>query len=362
MTAGPLIVLATDSSVPSGVGEHMLTLARALEARYQVALAFPARGDGTRFLRRSLQAGHETRAIHDRSAFSGWLRLRRPAILHVHAGIGWEGHQLVEAGRNAGVPVVRTEHLPYLLTDPDQKQQHDRAARLAHGLVAVSEAAAESYRAQGFSSIVTIRNGIDAPEARRARSETRASLDIAEDVPVVLTVARFTPQKGHGVLVQAMVQVAQRVPRALFILVGDGPDKAAIEALATTSVLENVLFLGRRPDVPDLLAAADLFVLPSLFEGLPLVVLEAMALELPVVATRVGGTVEALGSDHPFLVTAASPSLLAAAIVTALCDDDLRRAVGRKQRLRFEERFTASRMGLETAELYDELARRTGSL
>ena len=362
MTLAPLIVLATDSYVPSGVGEHMLTLARALETTHEVALAFPARGDGTRFLRRSLQAGCETRAIHHPSAFSGWLRSRRPAILHVHAGIGWEGHQLVEAGKNAGVPVVRTEHLPYLLTDPDQKLQHSRVARLTDGLVAVSEAAAETYRAEGFSNIITIRNGIDAPKARRARSETRASLAIAENVPVVLTVARFTAQKGHEILLHAMAEVAQSVPGALLLLVGDGPDQAAVEALAASLALQNVGFLGRRSDVPDLIAAADLFVLPSLFEGLPLVVLEAMALELPVVATRVGGTVEALGGEHPFLVTAARPSLLAAMIVTSLCDDGLRRTVGWQERQRFEERFTASRMGLETAEVYHELTKKVGLL
>ena len=146
---------------------------------------------------------------------------------------------------------------------------------------------------------------------------------------MVLTVARFTAQKGHGVLLQAM-RLHSAYHKPCFSWSAMGPTKQ-LSKLSHNSESENVSFWAA-PDVPDLLAAADLFVLPSLFEGLPLVVLEAMALALPVVATRIGGTVEALGSDHPFLVPAGEPSLLAAAIVAALSDDDLRRAVGRKQK------------------------------
>ncbi len=118
------------------------------------------------------------------------------------------------------------------------------------------------------------------------------------------------------------------------------------------SVKKFLTFLGERADVPDLLAAADLVVLPSLFEGLPLVVLEAMALALPVVATRIGGTIEALGQDHPFLAPPGDPSLMADAIVAALADQIGSRTVGIQARRRFEERFTAARMGREMATLY----------
>jgi len=356
MTNGPLIVLATDSAVPSGVGEHMLTLAGVLAPNYVVALAFPPDGDGPRFLARSLAAGFGTVTVDP--SFGGWLRAHRPAILHVHAGIGWEGHELVEAGRNLGITVVRTEHLPYLLTDPEQKARHRRAASLADTLILVSDAAAESYRAEGFTRMVTIHNGIQTPVARRGRDETRAGLAIADDAPVVITVARFTAQKCHDCLLRAAAEVSRQLPHVVFLLVGDGPERGAMEALAASLDLPNVAFLGERADVPDLLAAADLFVLPSLFEGLPLVVLEAMALSVPVVATRIGGTIEALGGDHPFQVTPRDPSALAHAIVSALADKAGSRAVGIQGRRRFEERFTAERMGRETAELYRAMTER----
>ena len=139
-----------------------------------MALVFPSNDCAARFIRRGIEAGFEIVALDD--DLTGWLKARRPAILHVHAGIGWEGHELVEAGWNAGIPIVRTEHLPYLLTDTKQKSRHRLAANLAETLVVVSDAAAESYRAEGFARIVTIRNGIEAPVARRARVEMRAAL------------------------------------------------------------------------------------------------------------------------------------------------------------------------------------------
>jgi glycosyltransferase involved in cell wall biosynthesis len=351
MTEDPhLIVLATDSAVPSGVGEHMLTLAGVLLPAHAVVLAFPPHGDGPRFLARAAKSGFEAIALGEH--FAGWLRTRHPAVLHVHAGIGWEGHELVEAGWNAGIPVVRTEHLPYLITDPEQKTRHRMAADLADRLVVVSDAAAASYRAEGFARIVTIRNGIDAPVARRARSETRAALRIADETRIIITVARFTAQKGYDSLLQAAAAVSHQLPHTVFLLVGDGPQEKAMRRLATSLNLSNVAFMGERADVPDLLAAADLFVLPSLFEGLPLAVLEAMALALPVVATRIGGTVEALGQDHPYLAPPDDPSLIAAAIIAALSDRAGSRIVGVRARQRFEERFTAARMGREISTLY----------
>lgn len=346
----PLIVLATDSAVPSGVGEHMLTLARALSRAHEMALVFPYNGDAARFLSRSRAAGFETVALAE--GFGEWLKARRPSILHVHAGIGWEGHELVEAGWSAGIPVARTEHLPYLLTDPEQKSRHLFAAGLAETLIVVSEAAARSYRAEGFARIVTIRNGIDMPVVRSPREQIRAALSLPLGSRIVITVARFTAQKGHDCLLRAAKEVLRQMPDIVFLLVGDGPELEAMQILAASLDLPNVSFLGVRADVPDLLGAADLFVLPSLFEGLPLVVLEAMALALPVVATRIGGTIEALGDTHPFLVPPGESSPLAGAIVAALADEAAARDVGIKERKRFEERYTAARMGQETASLY----------
>lgn len=351
MTTGRLsIVLATDSTVPSGVGEHMLTLARVLSPTCEAVLAFPEGGSGGHFLHRADAAGFETISIDE--GFIQRLADHRPEILHVHAGIGWEGHELVAAGRHAGVVVVRTEHLPYLITDDDQKCRHRQGAKMADALIVVSDAAAESYRAEGFDDVVTIRNGVEPPVAKRTPHETRRALSIPETSPLVINVARFTAQKGHDCLLNAAAAVSRQMPDVVFVLVGDGPEREAMEAMAASLDAVNVMFLGERRDVPDLLAAADLFLLPSLFEGLPLVVLEAMALPIPIVATRIGGTVEALGDDHPYLVPPGEPAPLATMIIAALVDKPGRQAAGLRGLRRFHERFTAARMGSETATLY----------
>jgi glycosyltransferase involved in cell wall biosynthesis len=119
--------------------------------------------------------------------------------------------------------------------------------------------------------------------------------------------------------------------------------------------------VGERHDVPDLLAASDLFVLPSLFEGLPLSLLEAMAAELPVVATRVCGTAEVICSGSGRLVQSEDPSDLAAGMLEALEHPELAASWGRAGRLRVEQEFSSARMASETDALYDQLRERAAA-
>ena len=361
---GP-IVLASDSSVPSGVGEHMLVLGQRLSAELAVVLAFADTGAAAHYLERARLAALDAMPIGDPGRFQSWLTEVGAALLHVHAGIGWEGHQLAAAGQAAGIPVVRTEHLPYLITESGQQREHRLSTASLARLIVVSEANAASFGAAGFarSSLVTIRNGIEAPVARTAPSITRAALGIGGSERVVLTVARLTAQKAHAVLIEAARAVLRAAPQTKFLLAGEGPERPALEALIAAGDLgDAILLLGERRDIADLLATADLFVLPSLFEGLPLALLEAMAFGVAAVASRVGGTVEALGPDYPWLVGAGNADNLAAALIAALSDDARRQVLGRRNCARFERHFRAERMASETAALYRMvLAERQGS-
>ncbi len=353
--AKPRVVIATDSNVPSGVGWHMLTLARAIGTRYRLVVAFPATHGGASFLKRAESEGFGVKPIVNEESFEHWLKDASADLLHVHAGISWEGHGLAQAGWTAGVPVIRTEHLPYVLTDPAQIVEHRLGIGMVDRIIFVSEAAADTYRQAGIDCdySATILNGIDKPQPSISRRETRQGLAVPETAQVVITVARFTAQKDYSLLLAAVPSVLAALPDVRFLLVGDGPERSAMEELAATYGLSAVvLFLGERDDVPDLLAAADLFVLPSRFEGLPLVVLESMALGLPLVATRIGGTCEAVGSHYPWLVESGDIQALGAAIIDALTDEEKKRQVGISNRNRFDKYFCADRMGRETAALY----------
>ena len=333
------ILLATDSADPSGLGRHMLTLAQGLARDHAVALAFPRAAAG--FAEAARAGGLAAETYEDAETL---LRAARPALLHVHAGIGWEGHALTRAGARAGVPVVRTEHLPWLVTDPAQAADYAAHAPAVAAFVAVSDAVAASFAAVPGARLRTIRNGVEPPGVARGRAETRAALGIPEAAPLILCVGRFTPQKDQLSLLRAMA----RLPQAWLALAGEGSGRAACAAEAAGAA--RIRFLGQRADIGDLMAAADLLAAPSRFEGLPLVTLEAMALGLPVVATRIASAIEALGEDHPWFAAPGDPESLAAVLALALAAP--RAPAAAAGRARFARHFTAARMVAETADLY----------
>lgn len=351
----PVVVLATDSQDPSGVGQHMLTLGMALGERFEIVVAAGNSDGGRALLQRAAAAGLRIIGFDlERPAdFRHWLA-DHAHLLHVHAGIGWEGHELVRFGRAAGLPVVRTEHLPYLLTSPVQQAEYGAMLLSADRVITVSRPAYDSFVARHPARLYAlVPNGIVAPSATRTRDETRASLGLLVHERVLLTVARFTPQKDYPTLLDAVALIRKQHPGARFVWVGDGPDLQAIsERIAAEGLQDAVMLLGRRDDVGDLLAAADLFVLPSRFEGLPLALLEAMASGLPAAAAINGGTMEAVGERHPFLAAPGDPEALAAIIVAALGDPQAAEAARKASLARFEHSFRASRMATQTAEIY----------
>lgn len=350
----PHVLLATDSADPSGLGRHMLTLARGLAASgWRVTLAFPEAAAA--FVAAARAEGGEAQ---DFAAPDALLARLRPGLVHIHAGIGWEGQGLARAAAAAGLPAIRTEHLPWLITDPGQEADYAAAAAGLAAVIAVSDAAAASWRPvlarlAPAVRLAAIPNGIEPPPVLRDRATTRAALGIPETAPLLLSVGRFTAQKDHRTLIRAV----RRLNGVRLILAGDGPERGACEGAAAGA--PGIAFLGQRADIGDLMAAADLLVLSSRFEGLPLVLLEAMALGLPVVSTRIDSAVEALGPGCPWLADPGDPASLAAAITSALASS--RDAVAGEGRRRFADQFTAARMTERTAALYRSVLRRPAS-
>lgn len=362
----PTICLFTDSQDPSGMGEHMLILATQLLEGYRVLFVCPHCEKGIGYLERAEALGCTVARLPvdagaAKQALQWWLAEMDVEVFHCHAGIGWEGHWGIHTAHEAGVPVIiRTEHLPYLLTDPRQRAEYQARLPLVDQLICVSKEAAKSYRKAGVPAqkIRVVRNGIIPKHVEADRTAIRAKFGLPPEAQLVLTVARMTEQKGHCYLLAAIPEIMAAAPNAHFIWVGEGPLEAELRRQAEALGIHapRLIWAGRRNDVPALLAAADLFVLPSLFEGLPLVVLEAMADGVPVIGTRVCGTSEAITDGfNGRLVAAKDSHALAAAVSEALAKPALTSRWAHAGRTRFEQEFSAARMAEETAALYEAL-------
>jgi len=366
---GLTVCLVTDSHEPSGVGEHMLALAAKLRPHTRILFACSPSSTGQLCLDRAAALGLETLAFdwdgpHVGDRFTSWLAARRVDVCHVHAGVAWEGFDVASAARQSGIPVViRTEHLPFVIKNRVRRTWYADALRSVDKLICVSEGARDSFVEAGISAdlITVIRNGILVSSVRGDRSRIRAAVGLDAHDQMVLTVARYTYQKGHDILLDAIPSVLAGAPRARFVWVGTGPLEAVMrEAVCARGLDRHVLFLGQRHDVPDLMRGADLFVLPSRFEGLPLAVLEAMAAKLPVVATRVCGTEEAVQDGVTgVLVEPDDPQALAAALSNVLTEPHLATRLGVSGYARVKRAFEASRMAQETLALYRELLDRS---
>lgn len=357
MSGLPRLFLVTESPAPSGVGEHMLLLAGGLAERYDVVVGAP-RDSG--LLERARARGFTVKAVDpdDEGDLGRWLRRTRPDLVHVHAGIGWEGHASARAARAAAARVIRTEHLPYLLTDPGQRDAHRAGLEAVDRLIAVSDAVAESHRFAGLGNrLAVIANGIAPRPPSRARDALRREW-LLDGGPALLMAGRMAAQKDHGLMLDAMPAILAAEPRATLLIAGDGPLKWDVAGeVARRGLAGSVRLLGQRADLPDLMAAADLLVLPSRFEGLPLVALEAMAAGLPIVATDAPGNAEMVEHGRSGWLSPAGDAAAFARTVIAALADPARAEVAAAGRERQRTLYAAERMIGETAAIYEDEAR-----
>ena len=271
------------------------------------------------------------------------FRRGRYDIVHTHSSkAGFLGRL---AARLAGVPkVIHTGHVFAFqwsrgLVARFYLRLERVAARWADQLVAVSERQRDlllRHHIAPAAKVVTIPNGVDlsrhpSPISRR---EARERLHLAPDVPVVGMVARLVPQKGCGHFLRAARRVLDEMPDVRFLLVGEGELEDQIrQRLTDLSMEDRFSLLGLRADTAEILRALDVFVLSSLWEGLPYVILEAMAAELPVVASRLPGLDEIVqDGETGYLTGLRDEAGIADRILTLLRDDDLRRRLGRQGR------------------------------
>jgi glycosyltransferase involved in cell wall biosynthesis len=204
--------------------------------------------------------------------------------------------------------------------------------------------------------IIAIPNSVDVQRYSKYRERTilRRNLGLAERHQVAAVVATFKEQKGHRYLLDALPEVLKNFPNLVVLFIGDGELKAALQNRTLELGLKNnVLFLGNRQDVPALLAASDLFILPSLWEGLPMALIEAMASGLPVIATQVSGTSQVMIHEETgLLVKPGNSSELAHAIKELLSNTSLSVQMGNAARRRVEVHFGAQKQAQAHLDLF----------
>ena len=233
----------------------------------------------------------------------------------------------------------------------------------ADGIVGVSsEITTILERRYSSADVRCIRNGIDLTRVTLTvdRSAMRAQLGIPSDTFVVGTVGRLMPIKGYDYLIEAFAQLrrqhGQRQSRLM--IVGDGPLRSSLEQLAEVKgILNEVQFLGMRTDVYDLMRSFDVFALPSLHEGVPMVLLEAMAVGVPIVASRVGGIPEILkDGEEALLVPAKDPAALAQKLAECASSPDCRARLSRAARERVETQFSITASATMMRDMYWSLS------
>lgn len=265
--------------------------------------------------------------------------------------------------RHAGVPHVTTEHLPPTL----ERRRHEAIAlkvlaRKIDVTIAVTESQIPDLATAGYrrSTIRVIPNGVSDLAAERPSSAVRADLGIEAGTFVAVLAAALRPQKQAHVFVEAVARAHRADGRICGLVVGAGPEFSRIESLARGTA-GTVRTLGERTDVIDLLSMADVVCLSSKAEALPMVVLEAMALGRPIVATAVGGVPDALdGGATGVLVPAGDPEKLADALVALAADPSRAAQLGDAGRRRWAERYSAERSADAYADLLECVAHTAG--
>lgn len=280
-----------------------------------------------------------------------WMARRRPDIVHAHNANTM--HYAALGALAGGARLVVTEHSAPDVTwrTPTRMEQ-----ALCAAVVGVSRATAlTTVAAASGRDVVVVHNGVAPPGPTRARAAVRAALGLGTGLAAI-HVARFDQLKAHDVLLRGLARLRDEGLALTALLVGDGRERERTERLAADLALgpDRVRFLGERADVPDLLGAADLFVLPSWTEGVSLALLEAMIHGLPVVVSAVGGNLEVVrDGEEGLLVPAGDDAALAAALARMAGEPVLRVRLGEAARRRAQEAFSFA----VTSSRYEEIYR-----
>ena len=290
------------------------------------------------------------------------LKTEKPDILHCHrhaAGIFG-----VLAGMTDKTRVISHVHGLHRTRSLKRRFTNWLVLRHIDKIITVSDSVRHDVIETNWdidmSKVVTVKNCIDLKmidDIKISKMDARLKLGISDGV-VFGTVGRLVPTKGQAYLIEAFSRIQKKIPHSRLMIVGDGPLlKKLTKQAEKLEISSKVLFTGYRDDVLEILRGVDVFVLPSLAEGLSIALLEAMASRLPIIASNVGGIPEVFSNSHcgrlvpPKDVTALS----AAMIEIGMLDGDQKEGLGEEGRKKIEEEFTADVMVRQIQEIYESV-------
>lgn len=286
---------------------------------------------------------------------AGVIRRFQPDIVHAHDSRTL-GQAAVLRGLGRFSHLVGSRRVAFPIQgNPLWRWKYQRSP---DKIIAVSRYVQDSLLAAGVSSnkIAVVYDGLEIPPLPEMDEWkiVRRCLGIEDNEWVIGAVGQFTSEKGHEVLLRGFRRILQDCPDARLVLVGDGPLEARyLDLIRELALGEKVILVGNRPDLVDILPAFDLFVLPSLQEGLGSILLLAMALQVPVCASQTGGIPELVADKVTgFLFRPGDPSHLVSVVLEAMRSSDLRRVCASNARNRVLSQFSAERMVAETLEIY----------
>ncbi|HEX9512013.1 MAG TPA: glycosyltransferase family 4 protein [Puia sp.] len=373
--AKPIKLLECIRQGQIGGGEsHLLSLVKNLDrTRFDpIVLSFT---DGP-MIDQLRTMGVDTRVIYTEKPFdlSKWsevkefLKEQQVELVHAHGTRACSN--VMRAAQSLGIPVIYTVHGWSFHADQPLLTRTMRimGERYLTSRAAVNIAVSSSNRQTGrdrirnFNALV-INNGIDRNKFSPDRTfkDIRAELSIPAEALLVLFIARFTSHKQPLALISAFRQALPQIPDMHLLLVGDGDQKAeAKEVVESAGLNDKITFLSFRQDVPDILAAADIFVLPSLWEGLPIGLLEAMAMGKAVIATNVDGTKEVVqDKENGLLIEAGDIPALTNALVSLGRNSAWRREFGLRALETVHQKYDASGMTREIEEVYTNVLKKS---
>jgi len=341
----------TSTSGIGGTEQMVLALARGMDrSRFQVSIASL---DGPGLLTQAAERQGIAVERWDRRLLAGRFDLIHSYGLRADLAARLSRRRLGRVQLVCGVRSIDTGHSP-------AKRWLDRLTRRGVDLfIANSEAGRQARVANGVSPrrIITIHNGIDPAGADPI---DRPAL-YPERFPLVAHVANLRPMKGHATVLRAVEMLRARYPRVLVLFVGRDDAKGRLQHEARElGVADQVCFLGYHPRPREIVAACDIAILPSQFEGCPVALLEAMAEARPIVATHVGGIPELVRHEREaLLIKPDDPRALAGALARLAEDEGMRKVLGLAARKRLEAEFTLQRMVARYEEAYEGLLNRS---